>query len=100
MVDRANAAKSDIQVFYATPYGATPLGYSVYYKAVNSFNGFYNKGFNRTQMTLPGNLTSYHQIINPQIPKELLNETTQVFFELFQTQQRYESYLSSSISSF
>ena len=82
VVDRANAAKRDIQVFYAAPYGATPSGYSLSYKVVDSFSSYYGNGFNQSQMTLLGNLTSYHQIFDP--PLSNLNDTSQVVFELFQ----------------
>ncbi len=82
VADRANAAKRDIQVFYAAAYGVTPTGYTIYYKVVDSFSGFYGKGFNQSQMTFLGDLTGYHQIFDPPLPKRL-NETTQVFFELF-----------------
>ncbi len=82
VVDRANAAKRDIQIFYAAPYGATPSGYSLYYKVFNSFTGFQGNSLNQSQMTFLGNLTGYHQIFDPPIPSGL-NETAQVFFELF-----------------
>ncbi|TMI31838.1 hypothetical protein E6H29_03780 [Candidatus Bathyarchaeota archaeon] len=79
VVDRTNAAKRDIQVFYAAPFGAVPLGYSLYYKVVNSFSSFYG---NQSEMTFLGNLTGYHQIFDPPLPNNL-NETSQVFFGLF-----------------
>src|SRR2546425_2096176 len=82
VVDRANAAKRDIQIFYAAPYGATPSGYSLSYKVVDSFSSYYGNGFNQSQMTLLGNLTSYHRIFDP--PLSNLNDTSQVVFELFQ----------------
>src|SRR2546426_7619831 len=49
VVDRTNAAKRDIQVFYAAPFGAVPLGYSLYYKVVNSFSSFYGNQSERSE---------------------------------------------------
>jgi ABC-2 type transport system permease protein len=85
--DKHNSSKRDIQVFYAGNLGAVPSTYTLYYKVVPSFNGFYCKGnggcpYNYTDMTSLGNLNGYLETFDPTIPTGL-NETAQVWFELF-----------------
>ncbi len=87
VIDKQNSSKRDIQVFYAAKYGAVPSSYALYYKVVPSFNGAFCKGtggcpFNQTDMTRLGNLNNYLQFFDPSIPSGL-NETAQVFFEVF-----------------
>ena len=91
VVDKHNSSKRDIQIFYAADFGAVPSTYTLYYKVVPSFGGYYCKGtggcpFNYTDMTSLGNLNSYLQIFDPVIPTGL-NESAQVWFELFAQSQ-------------
>ena len=87
VVDKHNSSKRNIQVFYAASFGAAPSTYTLYYKIVPSFNGYFCKGtggcpYNYTDMTSLGNLNGYLEIFDPAIPTGL-NETAQVWFELF-----------------
>ena len=87
VVDKHNSSKRDIQVFYAAAFGAVPSTYTLYYKVVSSFGGYSCKGtggcpFNYTDMTSLGNLNGYLETLDPTIPTGL-NETAQVWFELF-----------------
>ncbi len=84
VVDKANASKRDVQVFYAGPSGALPSDYSLYYKVVIGPSPPSQGGspFSRSQMSFLGNLTDYHQVFDPPIPAGLDSSAT-VWFELF-----------------
>ncbi len=79
VVDKHNASKRDLQVFYAASNGALPTAYSVYFQVATSppFTSY-----TKNQMIFLGTMDNYHQVFDPPIPAGL-NNTAQVFFELF-----------------
>ena len=84
-MDKYNASKNDIQVFYAADYGGIPSSYSLFFKVLTSpLSSFSCKGncFNETEMTRLGNLNNYLEIFDPPILTGL-NATAEVWFELF-----------------
>ena len=102
VVDKHNSSKRDIQVFYSGIFGAVPSAYTLYYKVLPSFDGFFCKGtgscpFNYTDMTNLGNLNGYLDTFDPTIPTGL-NQTAQVWFELFS--QNKTEVASSNFSAF
>lgn len=87
VIDKSNASKRDVQVFWSGDYGSAPSSYTLYYKYLNtSFLQFYGKPypFNETEMTRLGSMPSsnYHQIFDPSLPSET-NPQGMVWFELF-----------------
>ncbi len=82
VVDKYNASKSDIQVFYSGDYGVVPSSYSLYYKIVA--NPFYCSGSCLTEanMTKLGDVNNYRQVFDPPIPSGL-SDSDEVFFVLF-----------------
>ena len=82
VVDKHNASKSDVQVFYAGDYGVVPSSYSLYYKVVAT--PFYCSGSCLTEanMTKLGDLNNYRDVFDPSIPSGL-SDTDEVFFALF-----------------
>src|SRR6266540_4767408 len=81
VTDRSDAAKRDLQVIYAGPYGIAPTSYTLYYLTAAPPFGI-STNFNESQMTFYQNLTSYHHLFN--LP--FLNSSYQgkvIFFSLF-----------------
>ena len=82
VVDKYNASKSNIQVFYSGDYGVVPSSYSLYYKVVATPFSCFSNCFTEANMTKLGDLNSYREIFDPSIPPSL-DGTDEVFFTLF-----------------
>jgi len=83
VVDKHNASKSNIQVFYSGDYGVVPSSYSLYYKVVATPFSCFSNCFTEANMTKLGDLSDYREIFDPSIPPGLDGGTDEVFFTLF-----------------
>jgi ABC-type transport system involved in multi-copper enzyme maturation permease subunit len=95
VTDPSNAAKSDISVIWAGPYGAVPKGYSLFYKFINGtcqgqFGGggcgyISSQGNNlgKSNMTLLGSMTTYNQIFTPPQLEPNLGNNSEIALGLF-----------------
>jgi len=82
VVDKYNASKSNIQVFYAGDYGVVPSSYSLYYKIVTTPFYCYGSCLTEANMTKLGDLNNYRETFDPSIPTGL-SDTDEVIVALF-----------------